>query len=288
MSETHPSTENLKATSLPSVCTTECQPWELQLTPTKQESVATETPVAITFNGIAYAVMMATPDNLHDFALGFCISESILEDPDQLLSCEAVSSDAGLELRLEITGKPFAKLKARRRNLTGRTGCGLCGVEALNQAIPDLKPVTDQSRITHQALQVGLKNLSKLQSVNQQTGAMHAAAWCDSNGSIKLIREDIGRHNALDKMIGARISADQDDTGFALITNRASYEMIMKAARANIGIMAAISAPTSLAIELARKCGVGLAAFTRHNRHTIYTHYERFLEASKNSYTASE
>ena len=236
--------------------------------------VAIETAVAMVYNGISHVVMMATPADLKDFALGFSLSEGILTSSKQLLDCEQIETDKGIELALTITAEPFAKLKERRRNLVGRTGCGLCGAESLEQAITAPNSISAELSISHQALQRAIAALGGEQQLQQQTGAVHGAAWCSKEGEILLLREDVGRHNALDKLLGA-ISKQEPTEGFVLVTSRASYEMVSKTASANIPLLAAVSAPTSLAIELAETAGLTLVGFSRTGRHVIYAQGQR-------------
>lgn len=236
--------------------------------------VATETAVAMVYNGISHVVMMATPTDLEEFALGFSLSEGILTSPNQLLDCEEIKTEKGIELALTITAEPFAKLKERRRNLVGRTGCGLCGAESLEQAITTPNSISAELSISHKALQRAIAALGGEQQLQQQTGAVHGAAWCNTQGEILLLREDVGRHNALDKVLGA-ISNQEPIEGFVLVTSRASYEMVSKTASANIPLLAAVSAPTSLAIELAETAGLTLVGFSRTGRHVIYAHGQR-------------
>ena len=250
------------------------------------DQVATELPVAIVFNGISHVVMMATPKELEDFALGFSLSEGIVSAPQQVLDIEQRCVSEGIELAINITGEAFSQLKNKRRNLTGRTGCGLCGAESLQQAKPVLEPVTSDIKISHQALQVAINNLQQHQHLHQylqqQTGAVHAAIWCDTEGQLVLAREDVGRHNALDKLLGAMAKQSLNaNLGFILVTSRASYEMVVKTARANVGILAAVSAPTSLAITLAEQSQIGLVGFSRPQRHVIYAGQHRFSEEIK-------
>ena len=176
-----------------------------------------------------------------------------------------------------ITAKPFAALKHRRRNLVGRTGCGLCGAESLQQAIVPPTKVSSTINLDHRALQCAIAALGERQRLQIQTGAVHGAAWCDSAGKILLVREDVGRHNALDKLLGARCRQPNADAngGFVLITSRASYEMVAKTTSANIPLLASISAPTALAIKLAEQSGLTLIGFARAGRHAIYTHPHR-------------
>jgi len=248
--------------------------WKAGETVEGTDWVATETAIAMVYNGISHVVMMATPANLEDFALGFSVSEGILQSAKQLLDCDIRETDKGIELALTITAEPFAKLKQKRRNLVGRTGCGLCGAESLDQAITEPARVSADLSISHQALQKAASALASEQKLQQQTGAVHGAAYCNQQGEIVLVREDVGRHNALDKLLGAVATAPQE-SGFVLITSRASYEMVAKTSSANIPLLAAVSAPTSLAIELAEKSGLTLVGFTRIGRHVVYANGQR-------------
>lgn len=234
------------------------------------DSIAVETPVALVYNGISHAVMMATPADLEDFALGFSLSEGILQAADELYGLDVREETAGIAVHLEIATQRFMELKQRRRSLAGRTGCGLCGTESLEQAIRPIGQVAAPS-VTDAALQRALEALRWHQPLQRETGATHGAAWCDLGGQVLLAREDVGRHNALDKLIGAMVNRRlQTQEGFALVSSRASYEMVQKSASVGIGCLVAVSAPTSLAIEQARQAGLMLVGFARKGRHVIY------------------
>jgi FdhD protein len=239
--------------------------------------LAVETPVAFEFNGIAHAVMLATPADLEDFALGFCLSEGILASSAELYGVDVCAGHGGITLQLEIASAAFAALKDRRRTLAGRTGCGICGTESLDQVLRPLRAVADPGwRLTSTALSQAAAALGGAQPLQQQTGATHAAAWCARDGSIVHLREDVGRHNALDKLIGALARAGvAPQEGFALITSRASVEMVQKAASASIPLLAAVSGPTTLAVQTAEALGVTLIGFTRGARFSVYTHRAR-------------
>ena len=246
-----------------------------------RDNVAEEVPVALEYNGISHAVMLASPYDLEDFALGFSLSEGILADESELFDCEIAPTKDGIQVQMRIASGRFAALKDKRRNLTGRTGCGLCGAETLEQAIRSPAPVTSSALFSAEALYAGMDAMHARQQLQQQTGATHAAAWMTADGSIALVREDIGRHNALDKLIGSMAASHQDfSTGAALITSRASYEMVQKAATLGIGFLAAISAPTSLAVKLAEDSRVTLVGFTRNQSHVVYAHPQRLLRAA--------
>jgi FdhD protein len=240
------------------------------------ESIAEEVPVALVYNGISHAVMMATPQDLHDFALGFSLTEGILQSPRELLHMTERAGCAGIELSLTITNERFADLRARRRNLVGRTGCGLCGVDSLEQAVRSLRGVQTDVVISPAAIARALQELPACQVINSQVHAVHAAAWALREGAIAEIREDVGRHNALDKLVGAMAQASAaPDNGFAVITSRCSYEMVQKAAASGIGVLVAVSAPTALALRVAEASGLTLVARARAERYTLYTHPHR-------------
>lgn len=240
------------------------------------DEVIDEVPVALEFNGISHAVMLATPLDLEDFALGFASSEGLLADASELFDIETSPSPQGITVALRVSGQAFARLKSRRRSLAGRTGCGLCGAESLQQAIQPLRRVRQAARIEAVALHRALDELRARQPLQQTTGACHAAAWCSLDGCVQLVREDVGRHNALDKLIGALLRGDlPSDAGFALITSRASYEMVHKAASAGIGLLAAISAPTALAVRMAEAANLCLVGFARDDEWVAYSYPER-------------
>ena len=238
--------------------------------------LAVEVPVALEYNGISHVVMLASPNDLEDFALGFSLTEGIIAQPSELYDVEVERRDDGLLVHLQIASERFVALKARRRNMTGRTGCGLCGTEALDQVRRVVEPVTHRQHFADHQLMAGMRAMQALQPLQQQSGATHAAAWMDAQGQVVLVREDVGRHNALDKLIGALVTRQTDlRTGALLITSRASYEMVQKAAIMHIGLIAAISAPTSFAVSLAESTGVTLIGFMRDHSYVIYTHPER-------------
>ncbi len=226
--------------------------------------VPDEVPVAVVYNGISHAVMMATPLDLEDFALGFSLSEGILSDAGEFLDVEAEPACEGIEVRLQITGRAFAALKERRRNLTGRTGCGICGVDSIEQAVRELPRIENDRRFTVPAVFRALDALPALQVLNRESRTLHAAAFCNPEGDVLLLREDVGRHNALDKLIGALTRAKIDPaSGFCVITSRCSSEMVQKAVAIGLPMLVAVSAPTGLAQELADRYGLTLLGLAR-------------------------
>jgi FdhD protein len=193
-----------------------------------------------------------------------------------LYGCEVQAVEQGIELRLEVSARCFDALKTRRRTLAGRTGCGLCGTDSLAQVQRPL-PAVPATQVAPAALADAQRGLRRWQAVQQLTGAAHAAAWCALDGTVLTVREDIGRHNALDKLIGAMARARVDPhAGFLCITSRASFEMVQKAAMAGVGLLAAVSAPTTLAVDTAQSCGLALAGFVRGDDFVAYTFAERF------------
>ena len=254
--------------------------WSEDTLATRTDEIAQEVAIALVYNGISHVVMMASPFDLNDLALGFSLSEDIIKHPREIHDICITQQPLGIEVNIEIASGPMAALKQQRRNMTGRTGCGLCGAESLQQAVIPLNKmdVSKAPDINHKAIQTAVINLNKHQPLQQITGAVHGAAWCDQQGNIRLIKEDVGRHNALDKLIGAMYQPQTSNTqaidlsqGFALISSRASYEMVTKASRAGITLLVAVSAPTALAIDLAKQANITLVGFARNGRHTIYT-----------------
>lgn len=252
--------------------------WDVDSRELCEDDVAEEVPIALEYNGISHAVMLASPYDLEDFALGFSLSEGILKDRSELYECEIVPGAQGIQVQMQIATERFVTLKDKRRNLTGRTGCGLCGAETLAQAVRRPGAVTGSTAFSATQIYAGMKSMQSKQRLQRYTGATHAAAWMNADGSVDLVREDIGRHNALDKLIGAMSDEKRDfTTGAALITSRASYEMVQKSATMGIGFLAAISAPTSLAIQLAEESNVTLVGFVRSNSHVVYAQSHRLM-----------
>ena len=239
-------------------------------------ALAEEVPVALVFNGISHAVMMASPVHLEDFALGFALTEGLIDHASQLYGVEVIHQTNGIELQLDVAAQAEARLKERRRSMAGRTGCGLCGADSLAQVKLPL-PQAPEMLIDVDAMHRAHAHMRALQPLKQQTGATHAAAWSDAQGEITLLREDVGRHNALDKLIGALSKASTDmQQGFICITSRASFEMVQKTVMAGAGALTAVSAPTRLAVELAEQHNLALAGLVRGQTFTAYSHLTRF------------
>lgn len=240
--------------------------------------IAEEVPVAMGYNGTVFAVMMATPCDLEDFALGFSLSEGLITRPEQLMAVEVHDQLEGIELKMTVAADaPGAALApSDSRLLPGRGGCGLCGSRQLEDVLRPLPPVGDRRLYSPTALQRAVAGLAQHQPMNAASGSTHAAAWADASGRIGWVREDVGRHNALDKLIGAlHHNAHGSEGGLLVISSRASYEMVSKATRAGVSVLAAVSAPTALAIDLARTAGLCLVGFARNGGFNVYTHPER-------------
>lgn len=243
------------------------------------DQLAVEVPVALEFNGISHAVMLATPCDLEDFALGFALSEGIIQSPAECYSADIEGSDKGLTIHCRISSRAFMALKGRRRNLAGRTGCGLCGVESLQDVLREVPAPVQGTQLAMSAMRTALAALGSRQPLNHATGGMHAAAWSDASGRLLHVREDVGRHNALDKLIGALTSRGADlRDGFLIVTSRASVEMVQKAAMVGISSLVAISAPTALAVEAAESAGMLLVAFARGEEFVAYANPDRITE----------
>ena len=239
------------------------------------DQVAMECPVAVVFNGISYAVMMLTPDSLEEFAYGFALSEGLVERLGQIYGVEVntwtIEMGTAYELDIEISSECAQKLGENRRAMAGRTGCGLCGIESLDKAIRPVKRVTPGVRLAAENIDQAVRQLEQHQPLQSATGGAHAAAWCAASGEILKVYEDVGRHNAMDKLLGYISCQKLDPTnGFVLISSRGSYEIIQKAAALGVSNLVTVSAPTALACELAAQAGIYLVGFARPGRQVIY------------------
>jgi len=242
----------------------------------RDEVVAQEVAVALVYNGVSHAVMMATPCDLEDFARGFTLTEHLVEKPSEIYDIEVEAKGRGIEVNLEIASQRMAALQQRRRALAGRTGCGLCGVDSLEAALRPVPATSSTATVARAAIARAMAALPPEQRINRDNGATHAAGWATLDGTLVTVREDVGRHNALDKLAGALARLGTlGEPGFVVVTSRCSYEMVQKAAAIDAAAIAAVSAPTSLAIETAEQAGLALVAFVRDNRLTVYAHGER-------------
>ena len=243
-------------------------------------SVPEETAVALTYNGGSYAVMMATPRDLRDFAIGFSLSEGIIQSPDDILSLDIVELDDGIELRMWLAQAKADKLSERRRHIAGPTGCGLCGIDSITEAVRPAAIVAPGQSFSPQQITAAMQSIPSLQAINIETRAVHGAGfWTPARGIVAL-REDVGRHNALDKLAGAlaqeklhdKVSASE---GMVLLTSRVSVEMVQKTAAMGAPLMVAVSAPTALAVRMADAAGITLAAIARADGFEVFTHPQR-------------
>ena len=241
-----------------------------------EAAVAEEVPVALVYNTRPYAVMMATPADLEDFAVGFSLTENIVSSASEITQLEISKHAQGIEVHLVIPDAAAKRLEDRGRALIGRAGCGLCGVETIQEVLREPGSIAAGPPINIAALWRAEKELPALQTWNAETASLHAAAWADASGKPQIVREDVGRHNALDKVIGALVRAKRDPAeGFVVVTSRASYELVQKAATVGVRLLAAVSRPTGLAIRLAEASGVTLVALLRNGTANVYAHGER-------------
>jgi FdhD protein len=235
-----------------------------------------ETALALTYNGGTYAVMMGTPQDLEDFAIGFSLNEGIIQSPNDIVSLDVVPLDDGIELRMWLAQSRADRLSERRRHIAGPTGCGLCGIDSIAEAVRPAAIVAAGRSFSPQQITAAIQSVPQLQAINIQTRAVHAAAFSTPAAGIVALREDVGRHNALDKLAGAlalaKIAAAE---GMVLLTSRVSVEMVQKTAAMGAPLMVAVSAPTALAVRMADAAGITLAAIARSDGFEIFTHPNR-------------
>jgi FdhD protein len=246
-----------------------------------------ETPIAFTYGGATHAVMMATPADLEDFAVGFAVTEGLIEADSPALDVEIVESELGIELRSWLPGERQERYAARRRSLAGPTGCGLCGIESLEQATRNPPKIANALRVSAVSLIDAMARLPSMQKLNHETRAVHGAAfWNPATGAV-VVREDVGRHNALDKLAGALVRQGLAGAeGVVLMTSRVSVELVQKTARIGVSIIAAISAPTALALRTAESCGMTLVAVMRGRDFEVFTHPARIEEQASTDVVA--
>jgi FdhD protein len=253
-----------------------CQKWEHNSRSEDSRSVPEETAVALTYNGGTYAVMMATPLDLEDFALGFSLNEGIVESSNDIQSLDVLSVDDGIELRIWLDESNADRLQRRRRHIAGPTGCGLCGIESIAEATRPARLVGPGRRFSSGQIMAAMAGLSGLQKLNMETRAVHAAALWEPMHGIVALREDVGRHNALDKLVGAATRAFVPASeGAILLTSRVSVEMVQKSATSGASVMVSVSAPTATAVRMADAAGITLAAVARRDGFEVFTHPSR-------------
>lgn len=253
--------------------------WKRQdLQHSQPDELAEEVPVALVYNGISHVVMMASPKDLELFAIGFSLSEGIIENRREIYGMDVVQACNGVEVQIELSSRRFMGLKEHRRALAGRTGCGVCGVEQLNDIGKPVSPLPFTQTFDLNHLDVALEHLNDVQPIGRLTGCTHAAAWVTPSGELAGGHEDVGRHVALDKLLGRRAMEDGCwSQGAALVSSRASYEMVQKSAMCGVEILFAVSAATTLAVEVAERCNLTLVGFCKPGRATVYTHPERLI-----------
>ncbi len=241
-----------------------------------------ETAIGFTYNGSSHAVMMGTPADLQDFAIGFSLSEGVIDDPQEIVELDVLESDLGIEVRMWLAEPRSIRYVQRRRLLAGPVGCGLCGLESLAEAARPVQVVTGRLQLSPHAIASAMSALSAAQPMNRQASALHAAAFWQPRTGLVAAREDVGRHNALDKLAGAlarnRIVGNE---GAVLLTSRVSVEMVQKTARIGAPVLVAVSAPTALAVRTAAACGITLIAIARGDAFEVFTHSERLAEHEK-------
>ncbi|QSX32962.1 formate dehydrogenase accessory sulfurtransferase FdhD [Shewanella avicenniae] len=241
------------------------------------DNLANEVRIALVYNGISHTVMLASPQDIEAFAIGFTISERIVSNINEIKGVDLEYVENGIIVHIEITQRCFMVLKEQRRSMAGRTGCGLCGVSQLEEAVKPIKRVDDSVMFNLELLPKILAEIKDRQQNFELTGATHAAIGINKNGEVIHTYEDIGRHIALDKLIGAFSQRNAEKPAAVLLTSRASFEMVQKAASAGVEIMFAISAVTALAADIAEKSNITLVGFCRQGRATIYSHPHRLL-----------
>jgi len=249
--------------------------WSVEGREEISDEVAEEIPVALVYNGIPHVVMMATPADLEDFAVGFSLTEELIGAASEVTALEVHKYSLGVEVHLSVPEERKNAIAGRGRSLTGRTGCGICGASTIEGVLKTLHPVPAGPMIAPGAVMQAIEALATRQPLNDKVGAVHAAGWATLDGEVTTVREDVGRHNALDKLIGAIARGAPKPPGFVVVTSRASFEMVQKASVLGAPLLAAISGPTGLAVRVAEQSGMTLVGFTRKGRQTIYTHPER-------------
>jgi FdhD protein len=259
-----------------------CAVWRGGEVSSTVRAVPEETAIAFTFNGTTHAVMMAPPADFEDLAVGFALTEGLIESPAEIASLDILTMPLGIELRVWLPEERAKTYAARRRSMAGPTGCGLCGIESLEEAVRPAPVVSNVSRFDSGAIVEAMASLSAGQTLNHETHAVHAAGfWVPARGLVA-VREDVGRHNALDKLIGALARGGEAAArGIVLLTSRVSIELIQKAARLGAPVVAAVSVPTAAGVRLAEACGITLVAIARGQDFEVFTHHQRISDRAQ-------
>ncbi|HXE03410.1 MAG TPA: formate dehydrogenase accessory sulfurtransferase FdhD [Methyloceanibacter sp.] len=253
-----------------------CSVWRASGHATGERAIPEETAVAFTYNTASYAVMMATPQDLEDFAVGFSLTEGVVSSADTIESVEIVEEEIGIELRIWLKAREAVEFLGRRRKMAGPTGCGLCGIESLTEAMRPPPKVGEGRTFTPAEIMAAIESLSPMQALNHETRAVHAAGFYEPERGLVALREDVGRHNALDKLAGALArKGTSARAGLVVLTSRISIEMVQKAAMIGAPVLAAVSAPTALAVRMADAAGMTLIAIARKDGFEVFTHPRR-------------
>lgn len=252
--------------------------WEGDAATPRTEHLAEETPVTLVYNQVPHVVMMLTPADLDDFAIGFSLTEGLISSLAEVREVQVVPHARGVDVHLTVSEEAFRVVDGRSRRMSGRTGCGVCGSESVDTVLRPVPPVGPGSLVHGTAIRRALDELEARQALNAEAHAVHAAGWAEPSGAVVEAREDVGRHNALDKLIGALVRAGRNpQEGFLVVTSRASFEMVHKAGMFGSGTLVAVGGVTALAVRIAHGCGVTLVGFARNGRHTVYTHPHRVV-----------
>jgi FdhD protein len=247
--------------------------WDRGVRTEHEDLVAEEAPVTIVYNDVPHVVMMATPTNLIDFTLGFSLTEGLIRSPADMLAIACVPHERGMEMQATVAPECMEVINGRTRRLSGRTGCGVCGSDSVDAVLRPVSEVPEGRAVSGTVIHRALDGLVAQQELNRSAGAVHAAGWAGFDGEVSLVREDVGRHNALDKLIGAvRTRGVDPQAGFVVVTSRASFEMVHKTAMLGASLLVTVSGATALAVRMAHQANLTLCGFTRKESHTVYTH----------------
>lgn len=254
--------------------------WDGGVATEREELVAEEAPVTLVYNGIPHVVMMATPSNLVDFTVGFSVTEGLVGSAADVHEVACIPHSRGMEMQVRIPERWMEVVEGRSRRLVGRTGCGVCGADSVDAVIRPVPPAGPGPVVRPPAIARALEGLEAGQVLNRSAGSVHAAGWASADGDVQLVREDVGRHNALDKLVGAALTGAIDpQSGFVVVTSRASFEMVHKTAMLGASMLVTVSGATALAVRMAHQAGLTLCGFARGSGFVVYTHGGRIRPA---------